>query len=573
MMASARHRDWAVAFLCLVLLLGAGVRLFDLGRQTITHPEIYTPGIVLPPGISEPESRYSIERVVTTSLLDEPHPPGYYLFMLAWTKVFGTSIFALRLPSVLFGIASILLTFWLGSREGGKATGVLAAAMLALNGHHVLWSQSARMYSLACFLGLASSLLLVRLARDRGRWWGGLVLYALITFFGLATVIFYWPILFLQIAWVVVRSDRPSARPSLFRWQLLIFAQASPLFSVAVFQSSNPSYAKGEGAQFLSRFFQLGFLFEPDDKLSLGPIAIAGTFILDLVTLFLLAVGLGAQRQSEVEERELPEPPNWLFLCAVGLGLAGHIAFTWWTHTLLMRRMMAAGLLPLAIALVDFFILSRRYWPQIQAPILRARRLLPAGLFSLSGLLAIVPIALMLIVSLAVPLFVSRGVLLFTPYLLITVSLGLVTLVRRNRGCLVLGAVLAVALPLSIYHFYYRPTSPRDYKALAERLKPEVRDSDLIFLIGHESAEPARQSAWQTTPIFYYLDANRFHFVDKDFANALGSHPQSRVWVITWETNEMLPEMKEALRGYSPGERIEVWGARAALYSKKVDTN
>ena len=63
----------------------------------------------------------------------EPHPPGYSPVMLAWTKWFGSSIFSLRLPSLLFGVASILLIYVLATLTDDTLTGLLAAAMLAAN--------------------------------------------------------------------------------------------------------------------------------------------------------------------------------------------------------------------------------------------------------------------------------------------------------------------------------------------------------------------------------------------------------------------------------------------------------
>ena len=82
--------------------------------------------------------------------------------------MFGTGILALRLPSALFGVASIPLVYALGTREDGKATGLVAAGMLALNGHQVYWSEF-RGYVPACFLGLVTTVLLLKLTREVSR--------------------------------------------------------------------------------------------------------------------------------------------------------------------------------------------------------------------------------------------------------------------------------------------------------------------------------------------------------------------------------------------------------------------
>ena len=54
----------------------------------------------------------------------------------------------MRLPSVVFGAAGVWAIYRLGSRLNGRATGLLAAALLALNAYHIEMSQEARAYSM-----------------------------------------------------------------------------------------------------------------------------------------------------------------------------------------------------------------------------------------------------------------------------------------------------------------------------------------------------------------------------------------------------------------------------------------
>jgi hypothetical protein len=169
---------------------------------------------------------------------------------------------------------------------------------------------------------------------------------------------------------------------------------------------------------------------------------------------------------------------------------------------------------------------------------------------------------MILAISPVVPLFASRGILLFTPYLIVTAARGFVALVGRDLRWLAIGLVLAVVHPWSVYHFHQRHTSPRDYKALARELAPRLRASDLIFVKGND---------WQTTPIFYYLKADRYHFAGKDYSEEIGKQPAARVWAVTWVANQMPPDMIDALRDYHREEEIEVWGARAVLYTTPSD--
>src|SRR5215813_3948901 len=158
-------RYTAGALLCVSLVLGGWVRLSGLEAKSISHPEMYVPGIPLPEGISEPAPRMTLSRILTGTFSSDTHPPGYYLLMLPWTRVMGTSLRAIRLPSALLGLASVGLLFWLGSLAGRRLAGGVAAILLAASGYHIFWSQVARMFALACFLGLASTVVLLLIAR------------------------------------------------------------------------------------------------------------------------------------------------------------------------------------------------------------------------------------------------------------------------------------------------------------------------------------------------------------------------------------------------------------------------
>jgi len=418
------------------------------------------------------------------------------------------------------------------------------------------------MYSLACFLGLASTVLLLRVARGESRRLGSLLLYCMATVAGVGTVFFYWPIFITQVLWVAGKSMKRLALLPLLRWQLLTFLAASPFVALVAHQSWRPSYTGGAALPFLSQFFQFGFLFEPPETpYPLGAVATAATILLAFAGLFLLAVGLASRSEVEVGEVDpvLPGPAPWVFMAVglVALGLIlglGGCSFVWGGKRT--AAILATAPIPVSVLLLD--LLVRRYWPRLQEKTLNTRMSLASDSVSLSGLLAVVPMTLVIAVSPVVPLFAARGVSLYTPYLLVTVAHGIVVLVRRDLRWLILGLVLAFAHLSSVNYSYHRPASPRDYKALARELAPRVKESDLIFVVGNY---------WKTTPIFYILKPDRYQFVGKDYSEEIGKRPHARVWVVTWGGDDMAPEMIDALRDYDPGDEIEVLGARAVLYT------
>jgi 4-amino-4-deoxy-L-arabinose transferase-like glycosyltransferase len=141
-------------------------------------------------------------------------------------RIFGESAWALRLPSVLFGTASLWAVFFLGRRLTGNREALLACALLTVSYHHIWFSQNARGYmGLMLFATLATWLWLE--AQDRGTW-GWWTLYALALFAGLwihLTMVFVpaaHALVFLLAQWrtrVVRRRDAPLSLRTQLHWK------------------------------------------------------------------------------------------------------------------------------------------------------------------------------------------------------------------------------------------------------------------------------------------------------------------------------------------------------------------
>ena len=102
----------------------------------------------------------------------ELNPPLWFVFAWASEKVFGASAESLKLVSLLAGTATIPMTYMLGRRTVGVRAGLVACALVALSPFLIFYSTEARPYALLVFLGLLSTLALLR-ALDTGgrRWW------------------------------------------------------------------------------------------------------------------------------------------------------------------------------------------------------------------------------------------------------------------------------------------------------------------------------------------------------------------------------------------------------------------
>jgi mannosyltransferase len=108
----------------------------------------------------------------------------YTLLTRAAIALFGEHEWAVRLPAVLFGTATIPALYWVGRMALSRRAALGAALLLAVSYHHIFFSQSARGYSAyLLFAVLSTGLLVMGLRRDRLMDWA---LYVLCLFLGFA---------------------------------------------------------------------------------------------------------------------------------------------------------------------------------------------------------------------------------------------------------------------------------------------------------------------------------------------------------------------------------------------------
>jgi mannosyltransferase len=136
------------AYLILVLLLAALLRLAFLSREGFWFDEFYT----------VKQSAMSVPALLTDLAHSDVHPPLHHLLLLVIHRFFGVSEFLFRLPSVIFGVLSVLLAYSLGRLLFNRQAGLLAALLLAVNPFAINYSQEARAYSLLLFLSGAAAL-------------------------------------------------------------------------------------------------------------------------------------------------------------------------------------------------------------------------------------------------------------------------------------------------------------------------------------------------------------------------------------------------------------------------------
>ena len=100
------------------------------------------------------------------------HPLGYYTLLWSWMKIFGESLIAVRMLSILAGTASVALVYLIAVELFDPKTAKTAALLMALAPFQIHYAQEIRMYAfLALWLLIATYAYLRGSASGKWRWW------------------------------------------------------------------------------------------------------------------------------------------------------------------------------------------------------------------------------------------------------------------------------------------------------------------------------------------------------------------------------------------------------------------
>jgi 4-amino-4-deoxy-L-arabinose transferase-like glycosyltransferase len=560
----ARTR-WIPLALLAIVALGLGLRLYGLGERMLSHPENFAPGLDMPDWVRFPPPRLDLLSVLRGTLVDG-HPPTYFALLLGWTKVFGASLLALRLPSALLGALSIWLVYRVALREGNRVAALVAAALLALNGHHLYWSQMARMYVPTACLALLSTLFLLRLSERSGRDGrdgrssrGNQMAYLATTILALWTQLYAWPLVFAQMIATSAIAIRERRAPLALRTQLLAVMAGLPVVQLSMFQNPPSRWHEPAG-----EYFGLGYLFysrapffgdRPELWIGASWLIAIG---LGLVLLGAFAVRAPAHASSPAADplgtTRAVRGLEWGLASSVTVALVAFAGYSQTRPGVDSLPLWALTVLPAALVLALPWI-ERRAAAWSTDPPRWLDRWAPE--LPLSLILALVPVLCILGVSLARGAFVARGTVVFLPFLVIATAQGLEALLRlRWVGAVALCLVLALHLR-SVHYFQTARSSPRDYQGLAAAIDAELQPTDLV-LVKNDFGHP---------PLIYYLRHAAAQLVHVDYDRVVAAdRGVGRVWLVHFTTDEISREMLAAVEGLEQRHAVEAWGARALLF-------
>lgn len=140
-----KHHLWLIGIILISLLL----RVIALNQSLWLDEGIEWWGV----------TSFGLKKLLTGYMVGDFNPPGHHLLLWFWVRVFGDSEIALRMPSVFFGIGTVVLAYLIAMglrKKKDEDFPAFAALLCAANGLLIYYSQEARMYAMATFFVTAS---------------------------------------------------------------------------------------------------------------------------------------------------------------------------------------------------------------------------------------------------------------------------------------------------------------------------------------------------------------------------------------------------------------------------------
>lgn len=231
--------------LTLVFILAAALRLFALSAADPLGDEVLYGFRAI--GLMDfdaaalqttPLEWFDPDIPVWTNLSFHDHPPLVFLIQHFFLRLFGENNFAFRLPSALFGIASVYLIYLLARRLFvSRAAPLLAAALLAVTVNHTFISRVGLQESIVIFFILLTLFFIQHTSSDNQRFF-----YAAGAALGLGLLSKYTAAISAVIGFVYLLLTNRSAFKNRHLWggvllSLIIFSPVI-LYNLKLYQSA-----------------------------------------------------------------------------------------------------------------------------------------------------------------------------------------------------------------------------------------------------------------------------------------------------------------------------------------------
>lgn len=171
-----------------ILLLAAVIRFTGLVRRDFWYDEAFT-GVAIKENFSD----------MIQMIINDVHPPLYYILLKFFASFFSYSVFGIRLFSAIFGVLSVWALYILAKELFNAKVARYAALLAAISPFAIQYSQEARMYSMLVFFILVAVYFFAKGLRTNQ-----LKYYLLWGFFtGISMLTHYMGIIFSSLYWAV----------------------------------------------------------------------------------------------------------------------------------------------------------------------------------------------------------------------------------------------------------------------------------------------------------------------------------------------------------------------------------
>ena len=129
--------------------------------------------------------------------------PLYYVFLRIWVMGAGTTEYAMRFFSLVFGVLSIPLVYVLGCRLFGAPVGILSGLVVSISPYIIWYSQEVKMYTEVLALALLAIYSLHRALTGGGQaWWATQIVSTSLAFYSHILAALLVPVqILLALAW------------------------------------------------------------------------------------------------------------------------------------------------------------------------------------------------------------------------------------------------------------------------------------------------------------------------------------------------------------------------------------
>lgn len=331
-----------------MLALAFGLRLIALRIRPLWYDEAFA---MLYAGRSVNEILYGTLAQVQGAAADV-HPLFYYFTLRAWMSLFGQSLVAVRMLSMLPGMGTVIAAWGLARELFDDRAAWLVAVFTAASPFLIAYSQETRMYALLGFWSLCALWAFARAARTNGlRAWGAFAICGALAFYSHNLGFLTFAALGL---FVIVRAALKGDRPA---WLLVGKTALAGLVMSLLFLPwlvSVPSqFGKIQQAYWVTRpdfktLVQTLIVFSFDFENAIFPARLTAPALFGAVLLLVVVIVQCARRQPPDEGRE--RFGVWLLATLALAPVAALFLISQWRPVYIIR-----GLLPAAAC---YFVLA-----------------------------------------------------------------------------------------------------------------------------------------------------------------------------------------------------------------------